>query len=981
MVREALPSIRAEEKDLSVRPDRWPTRLTLDKVERLLVSPLSAPGLEGTGRDMLSASSLTELLHSAAETLGVPLSEVVPSTAPSHVERLMQAISSAQPLLDRSVGSLSAQERRRALAAARSAVLNESPEDGSEAAEKFDLASLLQAAFIVARQADETAAGLKGMESSGRSRSEGVLVSGAGDDVYTAEDLKGVSLLVDLGGRSRYEAAPASADEGRIRVVIDLSAEVVIDAPDGAPASGVFGIGLLYLPNAGGTKTLRGGDIAFGAGLFGVGGMIAEGPLFLDSRRFGQGAGAFGAGLLLARGDASRLTARLSAQGFGSTKGAGLFVHHGSGTVLTCGLHYPDPREGLAFISLCQGAGLGPRAFAAGGVGLAALAGDGNRLDSGYMAQGLGYWHGLGALFVQGNGNRLQARRYAHGAGVHTAVGLLSLSGDRNRVVTWGVGPGFGWDYGVGWLLSRGDGNDFSSEWASARGDVNGHGFAVIQGGGNRIALADMGSGAMKRNAPSYGVVAVEGGENRIREVNPDAWGFVRGPASEAMEPEKPEWPSTDRAPFEEADRERLAQKLSRAEKMDMKGRLRAWLSVLSDPGLDGRTPLETAGRVLEMDRKEGAAHAPNADPEGAQHSGASAPAAFASLVSADRFDELAWIRLFLAAFGTPAAAAVNAELQTASGMRKTVLAGMLSLFRTEDAAPAAVALLADPDWRTRRAALLSLGGLFSRERGEEPGRLRMLEEASAFCLRKSGAGESAWLGAKRLTDLYAMLAVDPGYPSSDAVELLLASGGNVFDRFSPGAPALNSFAELLYGRAGKYGPALAQELAAAQTMAPDARKAVLPLLRDPEPEVAQAALTALAQMGYPEDSPALAAFMDSPWALLREAAAAGLARMGLAAEPEIQGALKAAEPGKRALAVLAAAQSADRPVLELLRPAFRDSEPEVRRTAAASLFAFQAPFQDMRKEFFEELDDLSKDPSEQVKAAALQTRKAILGR
>ena len=559
---------------------------------------------------------------------------------------------------------------------------------------------------------------------------------------------------------------------------------------------------------------------------------------------------------------------------------------------------------------------------------------------------------------MKGGGNSLQGRRYVQGTGVHTAVGLLSIQGDRNKVLTWGVGPGFGWDYGIGWLLSRGDGNAFSSEWASGRGDVNGHGFAVIQGDANRIALADMGSGAVKRGAPSYGVVSAQGNGNLLRTVNPDPWGAVRGSAPEALEPEKPEWPSADRAPFEEADLERLARKLSRAERLGREGRLRAWLSVLADPGLDGRTPLETAGRMLEMDRKDGAA--------------------LASLVSADRFDELAWIKMLLAAFGTPAADAVKAELQTASGMRRAVLAGLLGLFRTEDAAPAALALLADPDWRTRRAALLSLGGLFNRERGEEPGRLRALEDAAAFCLRGSGADGSAWLGAKRLTDLYSMLALDPGYPSSDAAELLLASGGNVFDRLSPGAAALDSFAGLLSGRAGKYGPALAQELTAARAMASGARKAALPLLQDPEPEVAQAALFALAQMGYPEDSAAVAAFLGHPSALLREAAASGLARMGLGAEPEIQAGLKAAEPRTRSLAALAAAQSADRPVLELLRTALRDADPEVRRTAVAGLSAFQAPYHGMRKEFLPELEALSKDASEEVRTAALQALRSI---
>ncbi|MDE2292143.1 MAG: hypothetical protein KGL53_08680, partial [Elusimicrobia bacterium] len=326
-----------------------------------------------------------------------------------------------------------------------------------------------------------------------------------------------------------------------------------------AAGTGVFGVGLFAAPVPG-PKRVKAGAESLGAGLFGAGGAwLAGAPLALDAGAFSMGAAAYGVGVLDASGDGAELASGLDSQGFGFTRGAGLFVYRGSGARLDCGLRTPDAHEDLALTSLCQGAGVGPRAFAGGGVGTALVEGSSVSLNASYMAQGVGYWHGLGVLVVRGDRDRLQARRYAQGTGVHTALGLLSIEGSSDTTRVWGVGPAFGWDWGVGWTVVSGDGDRLASEWAAARGDLNGEGFLTVRGDHARLALADAGAGAMRRNAPSWAVLAARGTDDVLNAPTPDAWGTVEGFSFDPdLKAEPADWPRVDRSSAAKADEERF---------------------------------------------------------------------------------------------------------------------------------------------------------------------------------------------------------------------------------------------------------------------------------------------------------------------------------------------------------------------------------------------------------------------------------------
>jgi HEAT repeat protein len=999
-VLNALSQLRAEPSDLSVRPDRWDTRSKLPAVERLLDDPVSVPREAGAWLERLrKAEGAAEGTGLASELLlggAVGTSSAAAGAAPlvpegklpkllwAELERLADAVRRAQPLLDRAVASVPA-ERRPALLRQMGWEIDDDDaarEDAElfDTADRFDEAPLLEAARIVAEAAEAARPRLQAFARFGgatvrRTRLEtaagAIVVGGSGDDSYGPEELESAAVLVDLGGDNRYDGPAAAAGEGKIRIVIDLGRNVVVQSTGASAGSGTFGIGLLSLPNPEGIKLFRVGDGSLGAGLFGAGIASVAGRLDAEAGRFAMGAGAYGLGWFEGAGDGAKLTARLAAQGAGFTKGAGLFRLHGSRSRLECGLVEPDPREDLATIGLCQGTGFGARAFAAGGIGLAVVEGRGSELESGYFAQGSGYWHGLGGLEVVGDEAKLKARRYDMGAGIHTAIGFLDVRGDRGSIVNWGVGPAYGWDYGVGVFRLRGAENSVYGEWGTGHGDINGRAIALIRGNRNRLSLPDFGSGAFRRNEPSYGLALVAGAGNGYRfealagattgtvRLSVDPYGLLDAGElrlDPKLELPKPEWRKVDRSEAVKRERSRLEARLAAADKLPPEEAYSEWLSVASNFGLDSQAPAKALDRLCSVP--------PTRAPE------------LVRLLSSDRFDELVWLRPVLASHGDAASAAAAAEIASSSGTRKALLVDALQFGSPERALPPARAALADSDWRVRREAAAALGVLFDIERGEEPGRLALIDElrrvARKGAPKPGGSSEKALiaeLGKVQLPLAYSVLALGPGLDAASRRSLFAKVGGPTDPL---GLEAWREVFALTASRPKEYEKAFAAALAQAERLRTAAREAVLGALGDPDPEVAHAALISLGQLGGKEDAGRVASFLEDRHALLREAAAACLGKLGRAARGELKTALRSPSARTRGLAAVGAARSSDRGTLGLLARALDDQDEGVRRTAVSAVLSIPEPLRPVWKRLVKPLERLAAgDPSASVRAGA----------
>ncbi|MBI5883720.1 MAG: HEAT repeat domain-containing protein [Elusimicrobia bacterium] len=958
--------------------------MAIPETEKLLREPLTLPAEARKLRDRLRRSEdpCGLLVPGSVPSAALPSKRPGKESIPRTLERIVDSMSMARGSVAKAVASLTPDERRAALQEVRGIVTNETGPRSDpavyDAIAGFDHAAMTSAGRTLCRAVWQElpvllkAAGKKGLKEKRWKLTfgDGLLV-GPGDRIFRPEELKDVALLIHLGGRSVYQGPVAAAGEGEVKVVIDLAAEVTVEAAADASAagappnagSGIFGIGLLFLPNAAGAKRITAGDFSLGAGLFGVGGIFIEGAgNELQGGRFTQGAGAFGAGLLWSRGERASFKADLSGQGYGFTRGLGIFSHQGSKADLRCGLRYPDPREASAALSLCQGAGYGHRAFAGGGIGLAYLEGNDSSLTTNYFGQGSGYWHGIGALFTKGNRNRLKARRYSQGSGIHTAVGILSVEGDANALVNWGVGPAFGWDYGVGYWLLAGDDNTSRADWGTGRGDVNGHGLAVIRGDRNKLLLPDFGTGFYKRAAPGYGLAAFSGKDNSlglpalssgpaaVKSLALGSWGTVVAPDGLILDPKlslpATEWPPLDRTAAVEKERAELGVLLEAALKKTGRERIASLLHVTSSFSLDSQVP-RLALREFFRTRAEDLPHLLDA-------------------LSPDRFDEYLWLRVLLAGFGPEVSAWAARRFDASQGTYRALVAHCFRYSSIEQALPLLTRALADDDWAVRREAAGGIGYLFSREQGDEPGRLRFYEVMTSS---QASTEETIKLfGWKRAVDVMAGLSLSGPVTPEERARLVDSFPG-------PNEPlpkeALSLFLEFSVSRADRKAR-LRTELSAAERARDAAAELLAGRASDPDPDVAAAALGSLGALGRPENAAILASFLAKKDAKRRDAAASGLARMGPPAREAVAGALSSMDRTVKTAACKASAQSWDAGIVALLGRCLEDRDPEVRAAGCAAMSAVQGALSESKKQFRDMLMKLSSsDPSSSVRAAA----------
>ncbi|MBI4423811.1 MAG: hypothetical protein HY554_08795, partial [Elusimicrobia bacterium] len=214
-----------------------------------------------------------------------------------------------------------------------------------------------------------------------------------------------------------------------------------------------------------------------------------------------------------------------------------------------------------------------------------------------------------------------------------------------------------------------------------------------------------------------------------------------------------------------------------------------------------------------------------------------------------------------------------------------------------------------------------------------------------------------------------AALALDPASTAEDRVALLSRAQDPL-----GGMPkeALAAFVRILGSRAAGSQAALKRELGEAKKLEGPARDRLVQLVEEGASDLLPVALAGLGHIGRPQDARRVAAGLEHPAAAVREAAAAGLARMGKAGEGGILWALGSSSAPLRALGALAAAQSYDLEMFRLLGRGLEDPDASVRQTAMAALVAAQPHLHPARKEFAPRLERLAaQDPSPEARATA----------
>jgi len=302
-----------------------------------------------------------------------------------------------------------------------------------------------------------------------------IIIGGRGKNTYDLDKMITVNVVIDLGGDDVYQEGVVSVQRP-VLVVIDMAGDDAYRASSpGVQGSAVMGVSMLL--DVAGNDTYQARDVAQGSALGGAGILIdyAGNDAYVGLRRV-QGHALGGVGIHLDRSGNDRYHAAMWAQGFGGPLGFGVLDDlDGRDHYYAGGLYLDSYEETPGYEGWSQGVGAGLRQASNGGLGTILDGGGDDVYEYDYMAQGGGYWLGMGfARDFGGSDQRLGAtqkaydggprretrfQRFSNGLGCHYALGFCFDDYGNDSYDGTIMGLGFAWDASVGYLFDF-DGND-----------------------------------------------------------------------------------------------------------------------------------------------------------------------------------------------------------------------------------------------------------------------------------------------------------------------------------------------------------------------------------------------------------------------------------------------------------------------------------------------------------------------------------------
>ncbi len=306
-----------------------------------------------------------------------------------------------------------------------------------------------------------------------------VVVGTLGADVYSDPAL----LILDPGGDDLYrgDAGVANGLRGHpLAAILDLGGD---DRYMGegllAPGTALFGYAVIW--DEAGDDDYQGALTGPGAAWFG--GAWVEDRAGNDRHRayaFGQGAGTAGFGVVRDGAGDDRYDIGLCGQGFAGVHGVGLLIDRAGNDLYHAGGRRTDYDRNLGrHLSLAQGASVGRRPFAGGGLGaLVDFEGNDHYIADVY-GQGVGYWYATGMLLDLAGEDHYHLFQYGQGAGIHLSLGMLVDGGGRDVYTGQILCQGSAHDYAVGLLIDHG-GDDVYTGDHHVQGRAINNSFALL---------------------------------------------------------------------------------------------------------------------------------------------------------------------------------------------------------------------------------------------------------------------------------------------------------------------------------------------------------------------------------------------------------------------------------------------------------------------------------------------------------------------
>jgi hypothetical protein len=303
-----------------------------------------------------------------------------------------------------------------------------------------------------------------------------VVIGGPGSDTYAGDFF----CIIDVGGDDIYRAASRDRDDAfdrPVSLIVDFAGNDTYLGEDYSFGGTLFGASTLI--DLGGDDRYAVQNFSLGCGYFGVGVLYdAAGSDVYTGGTCVEGAGLFGIGLLVDDKGNDTYRAHLESQGFGYTRGiGGIAEGEGNDTYIAASPYIDFLRYDDHFETFCQGASLGARPVASGGIGFIAEQSGSDSYQADIFGQGTAYWYGFGTIVDRRGNDQYTAFQYAQGSGVHLASAVLIDDSGNDNYVSHGVSQGCGHDIAFGGLYD-------------ALGDDNYVVESLSLGGGNADAIS-----------------------------------------------------------------------------------------------------------------------------------------------------------------------------------------------------------------------------------------------------------------------------------------------------------------------------------------------------------------------------------------------------------------------------------------------------------------------------------------------------------
>ncbi len=285
-----------------------------------------------------------------------------------------------------------------------------------------------------------------------------IAIGGTGNDTYSGNYI----LIIELGGKDKYNLKDLTKEIALltpVRCIVDFSGNDDFAGGNYSLGGSFFGVNLLF--DYSGDDNYHAGNISLGAANFGVG-ILHDytGNDTYKSEYMSQGAGSFGIGLLIDEKGKDVYNSSSFSQGFGFTRGLGVLAdREGSDSYYSLNAAKESGKTKTGSISFSQGASLGYKPFAGGGIGVLAEGGGNDIYKSEIYSQGTSYGTGLGALVDLSGDDRYHASHFAQGSGVHLGFGSLIDINGNDVYLSKGASQGYGYDLSYGSLFDI-NGND-----------------------------------------------------------------------------------------------------------------------------------------------------------------------------------------------------------------------------------------------------------------------------------------------------------------------------------------------------------------------------------------------------------------------------------------------------------------------------------------------------------------------------------------